>query len=258
MESLLPSFSIFLLIFTRVSAFFVTMPLFSYKTVPASLRIGLAFFLAWAMCYSIHVRPFNIDGLYVLLILKEAAVGLLIGFAAYIMISAIQIAGGLIDFQMGYTIANVIDPQTGAQSPITGQYLYLFSLLLLLTTNGHYMILDGIYYSYQFIPIDHMVPFTNATIMVYIVRIFANMFVIAFQMSIPVVASLFLVDVALGIVARTVPQMNIFVIGFPIKMIVSYIILITVMGGIFVVVEHLFESTFQMMRQLMEMMGEKP
>jgi flagellar biosynthetic protein FliR len=77
-------------------------------------------------------------------------------------------------------------------------------------------------------------------------------------MSIPVVASLFLVDVALGIVARTVPQMNIFVVGFSIKMIVSYIVLIAVMGGIFVVVEHLFGSTFQMMRQLMEMIGEKP
>ena len=68
--------------------------------------------------------------------------------------SAIQIAGGFIDFQMGFAMVNVMDPQTGAQSPIMGQYLYIISLFFLLTVNGHHLILDGIYYSYQFIPMD--------------------------------------------------------------------------------------------------------
>ena len=86
--------------------------------------------------------------------MKEAMIGLLIGFVAYMIISAIQIAGGFIDFQMGFAIANVIDPQTGAQSPLMGQYLYTFAFLLLLALNGHHLLLDGIFYSYQFIPID--------------------------------------------------------------------------------------------------------
>ena len=83
--------------------------------------------LSWMMYYTIDVEPFEINGDYILLILKEAIVGLLIGLVAYIIMSAVQIAGGFIDFQMGFAIANVIDPQTGAQSPLMGQFLNTFS-----------------------------------------------------------------------------------------------------------------------------------
>ncbi|MEK3886961.1 flagellar biosynthetic protein FliR [Bacillus sp. FSL K6-3431] len=256
MENLLPNISVFLLVFMRVSAFFVTMPLFSYRTLPASYRIGFAFFLSILMQYTIDIEPLAFNGEYFLLIFKEASIGLLIGFIGYMILSAIQIAGGFIDFQMGFAIANVIDPQTGAQSPLMGQYLYMFSLLFLLAINGHHLILDGIFHSYQFIPIDQVfIPFGNASFIEYIIRSFGLMFMIAFQMSIPVVASLFLVDVALGIIARTVPQLNIFVVGFPIKIAVSFLVIFIVLGVMFEVVQHLFETMLLIMRTAMEYMG---
>ncbi|MFP3360907.1 flagellar biosynthetic protein FliR, partial [Planococcus sp. SIMBA_143] len=80
------------------------------------------------------------------------------------ILSAVQIAGGFIDFQMGFAIANVIDPQTGAQSPLTGQYFYIFSLLFLLAVDGHHLLIDGIYNSYSFIPVDTFIPFGNQSI----------------------------------------------------------------------------------------------
>ncbi|MCR2820705.1 flagellar biosynthetic protein FliR [Lederbergia panacisoli] len=253
---LVPNLSVFMLVFMRVSAFFVTLPLFSYRTLPAPYRIGFAFFLSLLMYYTIDVQSIEINGEYFLLILKEACVGLFIGFTAYMILSAIQIAGGFIDFQMGFAIANVIDPQTGTQSPLIGQYLYMFSLLFLLAVNGHHLILDGIFYSYQFIPIDQVfIPFGNFSMAEYIVKSFSMMFAIAFQMAIPVVASLFLVDVALGIVARTVPQLNIFVVGFPIKIAVSFIILFIVLGVMFGVVQNLFETMLHVMRNVMRLIG---
>ncbi|MBU5211128.1 flagellar type III secretion system protein FliR [Heyndrickxia oleronia] len=255
MAQLIPSFSVFLLIFVRVSAFFVTMPLFSYRTIPAIYRIGFAFLLAWLMYYTLDVPGFEIDAHYFMLIIKEAMVGLFIGFIAYLILAAIQIAGGFIDFQMGFAIANVIDPQTGTQSPLMGQYLYSFALLLLLALNGHHLILDGIFYSYNFIPIDKAIPFGNGDLIEFIIKAFSKMFVIAFQMSIPVVASLFLVDIALGIIARTVPQLNIFVVGFPVKIAVSFIVLIIVMGVIFSVSQRLFELMFYTMRDVMKLVG---
>lgn len=256
MEHLIPSFTVFLLIFVRVSAFFVTMPLFSYRTIPAFYRIGFAFFLAWLMYYSIDVHGFEINGKYFMLLIKEAIVGLFIGFVAYLILAAIQIAGGFIDFQMGFAIANVIDPQTGTQSPLMGQYLYSFGLLLLLALNGHHIILDGIFFSYQFIPIDQAIfPFGDASVVDFILHTFSKMFVIAFQMSIPVVATIFLVDVALGIIARTVPQLNIFVVGFPVKIAVSFIVLLIVMGVIFSVCQHLFETMFYALRDVMKLVG---
>lgn len=256
MKELVPILSVYLLVFVRVSAFFVTMPLFSYRNIPAQHRIAFSVVLSWVMYYTIDSKAIEINGQYFLLIMKEAMIGLLIGFVAYMIVTAIQIAGGFIDFQMGFAIANVIDPQTGAQSPLTGQYLYTFALLLLLALNGHHLLLDGIFYSYQLIPIDSpWIPFGNENLIEYVITSFNSMFIIAFQMSIPVVATLFLVDVALGIVARTVPQLNIFVVGFPIKIGVAFIVLFIVMGVTFTVMQKLFEMMFVTMRDLMKIIG---
>ncbi|XJZ28512.1 flagellar biosynthetic protein FliR [Bacillota bacterium Lsc_1132] len=256
MNDLLPKFPAFLLIFVRVTSFFVMMPFFSYRTIPTSHKIGMGFFLSWLMFYALQPPVFEINGVYFLLILKEALVGLLIGFTAYVILSAIQIAGGLIDFQMGFAIANVIDPQTGAQSPLMGQYLYTFGLLLLLSFNGHHLLIDGIYNSYNFIPIDQpWLPLGQSNVIKYMVQSFSSMFLVAFQMALPVVGSLFLVDVALGIVARTVPQLNIFVVGLPVKIVVGFIVIIVVVSAMLALVSHLVETALYTMRDLMELLG---
>ncbi|MCI2255447.1 flagellar type III secretion system protein FliR [Domibacillus sp. PGB-M46] len=256
MTELMPDPSLFLLVLVRVSAFFVTMPLFSYRTIPAQHRAAFSLVLAWTMYYTIDAAPIEINGEYILLILKEAMVGLLIGMAGFIVLSAIQIAGGFIDFQMGFAIANVIDPQTGVQSPLMGQYLYMFSLLMLLALNGHHLILDGIFYSYQLIPINELTfPFGNQETAHYMARTFSSVFMIAFQMSMPVVAVLFLTDVMLGVVARTVPQLNIFVVGFPLKIGVAFAVMFIVMGVIFTLVRHLFQMMLLTMRDLMTIFG---
>lgn len=258
MEEFITRFSVFLLVFVRVSAFFVTMPLFSYRTLPSLFRIGFAFFVSVLMYTTVYQGTIEIDADYFMLILKEAAVGLFIGFIAYMILASIQAAGSLIDFQMGFAIANVIDPQTGVQTPLVGQYLYMFSLLLLLAADGHHMLLNGIFYSYQFIPLDQAsFGFANPGLVEYVVKSFAMLFLIAFQMAVPVVAVLFLVDVALGIVARTVPQMNVFVVGFPIKIGVSFIVIFIVIGVIFGVIQQLFETMGYVMRDVMELLGSQ-
>ncbi|BDG35156.1 flagellar biosynthetic protein FliR [Saccharococcus caldoxylosilyticus] len=255
MEPLLLHFPAFLLVFVRVASFFATLPLFSYRTIPNVHKIGLSFFLSWIIFFAISQPTVAIDEMYVLLVLKEVLVGLGIGLFAYMIMAVVQIVGGLIDFQMGFAIANVIDPQTGAQSPLMGQYLYTFALLLLLSVNGHHLLLDGIFYSYQFIPLDQWPRFADSHVVPYIVKSFGMMFAIAFQMSVPLVGCLFLVDVALGIVARTVPQLNIFVVGFPVKIVVALILFIATMAALFIAVRHLFDVMFVSMRELMRLLG---
>ncbi|ASN05713.1 flagellar biosynthetic protein FliR [Virgibacillus necropolis] len=251
----LASIPAFLLIFVRVTAFFVALPLFSYKTIPTHFKIGFSFFLAFIMFYTVDSPPIPIDGTFILLLAKEAIVGLLIGLLAYIILSAIQIAGGLIDFQMGFAIANVIDPQTGAQTPLTGQYFYIIALLFLLSVDGHHLLIDGIFYSYNLIPIDAYVPFQNQSLIDFVIDTFNEMFLIAFQMAIPIVGCLFLVDVALGIIARTVPQLNVFVVGLPLKIVVSFIAILFFLSLYMVLVKSLFETTFEAMHGLMQLMG---
>lgn len=256
MNEIIPSLPGFLLILTRITSFFVTLPLFSYKSIPANHRVLFAVLLAWMMAFAVDIPEIEIDGQYILLVIKEAIVGLSIGIAAFIIMSAIQIAGGFIDFQMGFAIANVIDPQTGAQSPLLGQFLNSMAMLLLLALNGHHMLLDGIFYSYEFIPMNEVFPpFGDAKVGEFIVLTFARMFGLAFQMAIPVVGTLFLVDLALGITARAVPQLNIFVVGFPIKIGVSFIVLTTIMGLFVLLMKKLFEIMIITMRDLMVLLG---
>lgn len=256
MHEAINQFPVFLLIFVRVTAFFLTIPIFSYRNIPAMHKIGLGFFLALLIYLSMDKPEIDLNGFYYMLILKEAAVGLFVGLLAYIMMSAIQIAGGFIDFQMGFAIANVIDPQTGVQSPLMGQYLYTFVLLVLLAVDGHHLLLDGVFYSYQIVPLESIwIPLGNEGILTQVMKSFSLMFVVAFQLAAPVVGSLFLVDVALGIVARTVPQLNVFVVGMPLKIIVSFAVVALVIPVFMMIVQNLFEETLLAMRSLMGLMG---
>lgn len=256
MAELIPRLPVFFLVLVRLTAFFVTVPFFSYKTIPVQARVFLAIILAWMMSYSLQTTEINLDDTYAMLILKEAVVGLFIGLVAYIIMSALQIAGSFIDFQIGFAIANVIDPMTGAQSPLIGQFFQTLAFLLLIGTNAHYLLLDGIYYSYDFIALDSAWPdFGDEGFALFIMKTFTKVFAIAFQMAIPVVATIFLVDLALGITAKTVPQLNIFVVGFPIKIGVSFIVLFIMMGVMIAVMQKLFSVMFAAMRDFMVLLG---
>lgn len=256
MDQFLNDLPVFLLIFVRIAAFFVTAPLFSYRNIPVATKVIIVLALAFFAGFTIDRPDLLIDFNYVLLIIKEAIVGLGIGLIAMIMLYAVQVAGGFIDLQMGFAIANIIDPQTGAQTPLLGQYFYVFALLFLLSIDGHHLLLDGVFNSYHLIPVDELfIPFSDGRIVQHVTASFMKMFVIAYQMAIPVVASLFLVDIALGIIARTVPQVNVFVVGLPLKIFVSFVVLLVSFSVIFSMVDYLFEEMFNVMRTLIRLTG---
>ncbi|OEH91275.1 flagellar biosynthetic protein FliR [Bacillus solimangrovi] len=249
-------FPVLMLILARVSSFFVTVPLFSYRNIPTTHKIGLSFFISYLIFFTIDRPNLEIDYLYIMLVMKEVIVGLLIGLAAYIVTTVIQIAGGFIDFQMGFAIANVIDPQTGVQSPIMGQYIYTFAILLMLVLNAHHLLLDGVFYSYQIVPLEQVWPHIGkGELAEFMTKTFNSVFIIAFQMAIPLVGCLFLMDVALGIVARTVPQLNVFVVGLPLKILVSFFVMTLMMPVFMMLVQDVFMLMFKTMRGLMEIIG---
>ncbi|WP_170007400.1 flagellar biosynthetic protein FliR [Bacillus fonticola] len=242
----------FLLILARVSSFFLTVPFYSYKTIPVQYKILFSILFSWTLVFVVDAESIPIDDAFILLVIKEVMVGLALGFTAMIILSAVQIAGGLIDFQVGFAIANVIDPQTGAQTPMLGQYFYVFVILFLLSVDGHHVLLDGLFYSYQWVGLtDTIWGLGKGETVEFIAKSFSTMFAIAFQLAIPVVATLFLVDVALGITARAVPQLNIFVVGFPLKILVNFLVLIIVFAVFMTAVKGLFEFMFISMRDLL-------
>lgn len=246
----------FLLVFVRILAFFTTMPIFSYRNIPNTLKIGVSFYLAWIMFITMDFGSIPIDNNYFLLIIKEVMVGLLIGIVAMMLIYAIQVAGHFMDMIIGFMIANVVDPQTGTQSALIGTYLYTFALLLLLVTDAHHLLIDGVYYSYQFIPLDQLwLPLGNENLVEFIAITFNKMFIIAFQMAFPIVGSIFLVDVALGMISRSVPQMNVFVVGMPLKILAGLPLLLVFLAVFVISVQNLFDVIIETMRTLMQILG---
>ncbi|CAH1056165.1 Flagellar biosynthetic protein FliR [Paenibacillus pseudetheri] len=255
------SLPVFLLIFCRITAFFVVVPVFSSQGVPTTFKIGISFFVALVV-FSANGTGITIpqDFSYILLIMREVLIGLLLGFIGYLMFMAIQTAGSFIDIQIGFGIANVIDPMTGTSAPILGNFKYMIALLMFLSMNGHHHLLDAIVYSYKWIPMnnDLFLRMVDGSLSEFLVRTFAQSFVLAFQMSAPLVTALFLTDVGLAFLARTAPQYNVFVIGVPLKIIIGIALLLVLMPGLAVLFQNLFEIMFESMENLLGLMGKKP
>lgn len=232
-------------------------PLFSMKGVPNQFKVGLSFFIALVALSSLpEGEPLLLDSFYILLIIKELGVGLALGFTAALLLYTVQIAGAFIDFQMGFSIASVMDPQTGTQVPIIGHFKYILALLFLLTVNGHHLMLDGVMQSFQSFPVESIAFSAKMEdVAHFFTKLFVEMFMIALQIALPIVGALFLVDVALGILAKTVPQLNIFAVGLPLKIIVGFIMLFLSMPIFFYLLQILFEKILISMSQLIRLLG---
>ncbi len=257
MNNVLELLPYFLLMFVRMTSFFLVAPLFSTRGLPARFKIGLAFFLTLvAFSASMEEVPILLDEYYLFLIIKELFVGVALGFTATLMLYAVQVAGAFIDFQMGFALANVMDPQTGAQVPLMGHFKYTVALLFLLIVDGHHLMLDGVMKSFQLVPVE-IISFSleNGEVSEFITTLFLQMFMIAMQMALPIVGALFLVDVALGILAKTVPQLNIFAVGFPLKIFAGFIMIILAMPVFFYVLQNLFEKMIVSMSELIKLLG---
>lgn len=260
-ELIIQGVSVFMLIFCRMTAFFVVAPVFSSRSLPSSFKIGISGIISLFILLIQGVnQPIPTDLEYILLILREILIGLLIGFVAYMLFSVIQTAGSFIDIQIGFGIANVIDPMTGTTAPVIGNFKYIFATLIFFAINGHHYLLDAVIRSYNWIPLDNeaFLRLASGNVTEFIVSAFGHSFVLAFQMAAPLIATLFLTDVALGFLARTAPQFNVFVIGIPLKIIVGLAMLMLLVSGFVYAFEHLFEVMFRAIHNLFGTLGNQP
>jgi len=219
-------FIVFFIGFVRIATIISTVPIFGYSSIPIPVKIGLAFFISWVLFPLIEAGDFVIplDFLpFIVMVLKEVIVGLIFGLATNFMFVGIQMAGELIGLDMGFGIVNIIDPLSGDQVSIMAQFKYILSLLLFLIINGHHFLLNALRSSFIAIPLGG----ANFTSLItdQIITMSTSIFKIALQIGGPILVALFLTSFVMGIVARTVPQMNIFIIGFPLKISVGMIML---------------------------------
>lgn len=233
----------FVLILMRIAGIFFTAPVFASRNIPVQMKAS------WTLLVTLLVFPivgFTPEKLpYVglplgLAVFRELFIGLCIGMGATLLFTGIQLAGQIIDIQMGLGMVNIIDPVTSTQISVMGQYYYLVATLVFLAVNGHHILLRAVVDSFGVIALGQA-HFTSS-VGTEMMHLFSQVFFIAFRVGAPVIGSLFITNLALGIIARTVPQMNVFIVGLPLNMAVGLIIVAMSMSFFVYVLQDMFKG----------------
>ena len=219
--------AVFFLVLTRVSGIFMISPFFGSINIPQYIRVGTAFFITLVL-FPVVDQMGDIQApaaamQYLLAVLGELFVGWLIGFVADISFSAIHMGGKIMDMQVGFSIVNVMDPTSGQQIPLIGSFLYNLGLIIFLVTNGHHMIIAALFESFQTVPLLAVSPSLGLTNLM--VDFTTGIFLTGMKIAMPVTFAILLTNVGLGVLARTMPQLNIFVVGIPMQIVVGLFVL---------------------------------
>ncbi len=208
----------FVLILARTAGIFTLAPIFGANQVPVLLRVAIALgmTLVFVPLYSgEHLLAWDALPM-ALMIAKETLVGLVIGFVVMLIFAAMETAGQFVDLQAGFSFATMLDPVYGSQTAVAARFHRIVAGLLFFVTNGHHIMIRGIADSFTIMPIGDLT--LDAAVAGGVAALFANLFAVAAKVAAPVVAAVFLADVALAVVARAVPQMNVLIAGFPLKL----------------------------------------
>jgi flagellar biosynthetic protein FliR len=246
-ELYVDQFILFLVMFARISSMLVTAPMFGHQSVPAQMKAGLSVFIAFVLfVFNAHQTAaiqLKLWGI-VVLVLKEILTGASIGFAVGIIFAGVRYAGEIIGTDMGFSMAMMYDPESNTSFPVLGEMLYMFLLLIFILMNGHHFILEALQLSYKVIPIGTW-GIGEKTVRS-IVELTGQIFVIGVKISAPLMVSLFLANISLGILNKAMPQMNIFGVIFPLKIGVGILVLsatIPLMAFVFKKILTVFESS---------------
>lgn len=218
MELIIEKLLRFVMVLTRISAFFLLLPVFGWKTIPVRIKVAVTVLLAIFFCF---VAPLAIEPKHIslveamLLIANEATYGLALGLVVIFMFSAVKFSGRIIERQMGLLMAQVLDPLTSERTQPLGSLLEMIFIILFLSANGHHVFLLIISKSYEAFPAGS-IP-TISVLAGGVIQAGSAMFLAGLRLAAPILAAFLLLLVVLAVLARAVPEMNILFISFPLR-----------------------------------------
>lgn len=239
----------FLLLFVRFTSLFLATPIFSHTSIPFNIKAAIALF--FSIVFYPSMPPLTIEITWQTLsvaVLSEMLFGLAIGMVLQLAFHVITFAGGQISFMMGFSLASAIDPQTGVSMPIISQFLSLLALMILFSIDMHHWILLYAHESLAVIPLGGFMLQEN--LFEYIIQASANMFLVGFMIAFPIIALTWLQDIIFGMLMKSMPQFNLLVIGFPIKIGVAFVVLIAILASTMLIVRSEMEGAFNWLEML--------
>ncbi len=226
MDAILPHMPAALMVMFRLSGIFMFGPVFGANTVPIRVKVLLALVLTACVYPVIPPQvPLELNMATLgLAIGSEMLIGMVIGYGASLPLAGLQVAGHMMGQQMGLMAAQVFNPDFDDQTEVVGQFMYLVALTVFLLLGGHRQMLTALVHSFDNIPLGGFVP--GEDIVQFIIGLLAAMFELGVRVAAPLVCLVFLESIAMGFVARTVPQLNIFSLGFPVRIILGFFLLV--------------------------------
>jgi len=242
----------FLWVLVRVSTLFFLLPLFGGRNIPSLWKAGLSFVMAIILTPVVPI-PVNLPVSapeIIIGVLSEVLMGFILALTIKIFFAASQMGGQFMSFQMGFSMARAVDPQTGTSSTVLTQFLYFFTILLFFSMNGHHMFIRVMAISFESVP-PNSISFQPA-IGNELIKAGSSMFMLGIKIAAPIMVALFLSNLCLGIIARTVPQVNILMVGFPINLCIGLILFSFILMNIYPL---LFDLKNKMGESLMRLLG---
>jgi flagellar biosynthetic protein FliR len=216
---------LFFLAFTRIMAIILHIPVFGGQNIPSQVRIGLGFVLAIVL---IPWQPLASDAIaigtfeYGFSIAKEILIGTLIGFSADLAFGAIQMAGSAMGIGSGFESSRIFNPALGEAGSAFDQIFVMTASMIFLTMDGHHLVLIAIKNTFDVIPLNGSLPFNGLET---IMKATSMFIATGIHLALPVMAALVLTDLTLGLLARVAPQVQVYFLGLPVKVVVAMVAL---------------------------------
>jgi len=240
----------------RILALIASAPVIGNKQVPIRIKIALAMLITVVVAPSIPIQPgiapASAQGL--LILVQQILAGLALGFSMRLIFTAVEMAGDLAGMQMGLGFASFYDPVNASYTPVISQFLGVLTTLAFLAMNAHLYMLSALADSFQAFPISAALPSAGAfrTVAEWGATIFSH----ALQLAMPLIGALMITNLALGILTRSAPQLNIFAVGFPITITVGFATLALSLPYLSPILDHVVNLSLDMMQRISTQMGK--
>jgi flagellar biosynthetic protein FliR len=249
-----PKIIIFMLVFIRCLTFLISYPIFGSPQVPTHLKVLLPLMLAFIIFPVVWVSfhpQISFNDAIIWMALKESLVGLLLGSVVRMLFFAVSIGGQIISAALGLSAAQMFNPMMGSQSTVVEQFQFTIGTIIFLSINGHHFLLSGIVESFNLIPLNfdgfHLEGVKTAA------YLGQEILTIGLKMGAPVMISIFLIQVGMGIIGRVVPQINVLVTSLHLTILIGLLVMIVTVPMFFNQMNHLqdfmADSLFKIMKE---------
>lgn len=248
----------FLYPMARILALLASAPVFNSAAQPTRIRLVVGLVITLAIVPVLPPLPTIPPGSWLgfAVLAQQVLIGLLLGFTLRIAFAAIDLAGELIGMQMGLSFAVFYDPQNAGQTPVLSEFLGLITTLVFLAMNGHLLTLSVLAESFRLLPVS-TTPF-QAGGLAALLAWSSTLFSTGLLLAMPLIAALLIANLAMGVLARVAPQLNIFAVGFPVTLMAGFVVLMFSIPYFGAAMQNLFDGAFRAMGQIMRTAGAAP